>query len=249
MPKPIIGISTCYEKHGMFTYHQTGDKYISAVVNVIDGLPLLVPSIGNLLDIDRLLETVDGFLLTGSYSNVEPHHYNGTNSKPNTKHDPQRDSTTLPLIHGVLESGIPLLAICRGFQELNVAFNGTLHQEVHDVAGHNDHRENKELDLEGQYGFSHILNIHEGGVLAGLTENREEQVNSVHWQGVDEVGDGLRIEATSPDGLIEAVSVKNSKSFALGIQFHPEWKVTEIPFYRAIFEAFRNECIKEQQND
>lgn len=249
MSKPVIGISTCCEKQGMFTYHQTGDKYISAIVDVIDGLPLLIPSIGDLLDIDQLLNTIDGLLLTGSYSNVEPHHYKGCESKPDTKHDPRRDSTTLPLIQKTIEREIPLLAICRGFQELNVAFNGTLHQEVHEIEGHDDHRENKELDLEGQYGYSHSIQIKEGGILAGLTEKREEKVNSVHWQGVDRVGDDLRIEAISSDGLVEAVSVNNSTSFTLGVQFHPEWKVTEIPFYRTIFEAFGKECKMENKHD
>ncbi len=245
MSKPVIGITTCCEKQGMFIYHQTGDKYISAIVNVIDGLPLLIPSIGNHLDIDQLLDKIDGLLLTGSYSNVEPHHYNGSESKPDTKHDPRRDSTTLPLIRKTIEKGVPLLAICRGFQELNVAYEGSLHQEVHEIDGHDDHRENKDLDLEGQYGFSHKVKIHKGGLLSDITENDEERVNSVHWQGVNEVGEGLIVEATSPDGLVEAISVNDSKSFALGIQFHPEWKVTEIPFYRSIFESFGNACMKE----
>ena len=242
MTKPIIGISTCYELQGMFNYHQTGEKYITAVINAIDGFPILIPALADKLDSDQLLATVDGIMLTGSYSNVEPHNYNGNDSKPNTKHDPRRDATILPLITDAVDAGIPLLAICRGFQEMNVSFNGTLHQEIHEVDGKEDHREDASLDLDGQYEFSHSVSIAENGILSHITDNKEEMVNSVHWQGVDELGEGLNIEAVSPDGLIEAASVSDAKNFALGVQWHPEWKVMDIPFYKAIFEAFGNAC-------
>jgi putative glutamine amidotransferase len=123
-----------------------------------------------------------------------------------------------------------------------VAFNGTLHQEIHEVDGKEDHREDASLDLDGQYEFSHSVSIAENGILSHITDNKQEMVNSVHWQGVDELGEGLNIEAVSPDGLIEAASVSDAKNFALGVQWHPEWKVMDIPFYKAIFEAFGKAC-------
>jgi len=243
MTKPIIGISTCFEKHSLFNYHQSGDKYISAVVNVMDGFPILIPDLADKLDSENLFSTVDGILLTGSYSNVEPRQYNGHSSKPNTKHDPQRDATVLPLIPKAVNAGVPLFAICRGFQEMNVAYQGSLHQEVHTVEGKQDHREDSTKDIEGQYDFAHSVILTKNGVLSQLTNEKEPRVNSVHWQGVDKLGEGLQIEAVAPDGLIEAVSVKNARNFALGVQWHPEWKVMEIPFYKAIFDAFGRACL------
>jgi len=243
MTKPIIGISTCFEKHSLFHYHQSGEKYISAVINAMGGFPILIPDLADKLDYDKLFSTVDGILLTGSYSNVEPHHYNGHSSKSSTKHDLQRDATILPLIPKAVNVGIPLFAICRGFQEMNVAYQGSLHQEVHTVEGKQDHREDSTKDIDGQYDFAHSVTLTKNGVLSQLTNENELRVNSVHWQGVDELGEGLQIEAVAPDGLIEAISIKNAKNFALGVQWHPEWKVMEIPFYKAIFDAFGRACL------
>ncbi len=244
MIKPIIGISTCFEKHGSFNYHQTGEKYIAAVVDAIGGFPVLFPALGDKLDSEKLFSTVDGILLTGSYSNVEPHYYNGTSSRPNTKHDPHRDETLLPLIPKIVNADVPLLAICRGFQEMNVAYKGSLHQEVHTVKDKLDHREDSTKDIDGQYDFAHSVTLTENGVLSQLTNEKEPSVNSVHWQGVDKLGDGLQIEAVAPDGLIEAFTVKNASNFALGVQWHPEWKVMETLFYKAIFDAFSKACSK-----
>ena len=239
---PIIGISTCFEKQGGHYYHQTGDKYITAISNVFRGLPLLIPALGNKLDRKKLLEQLDGILFTGSYSNIEPHHYDGPVLEKNIKHDPQRDATTLPLIPEAINAGIPVLAICRGFQEMNVAYGGSLHQNIHEVAGLADHREDSEMNLDGQYGFAHPLKLTPNGILDQLSDDQTPLVNSVHWQGIDQLGDGLVVEAMAPDGLIEAFSVKNASSFALAVQWHPEWKVTETPFYKKIFQWFGNAC-------
>ncbi len=243
MIKPTIGISTCFEKQGPFTYHQTGDKYIASVINTIDGFPLLIPSLANKLDLDKLFSIVDGIMLTGSYSNIEPHHYNGPTSKPNTKHDARRDETILPLITKAVEFGVPLLAICRGFQEMNVAYGGSILQEVHHSKGLNDHRPDTKQNINVQYGFSHRVSLTENGVLAKLTDEENPWVNSVHSQGINTLGGGLQIEAVAPDGLIEAFSVKDAKNFALGVQWHPEWKVMDIPFYKAILESFGKACL------
>jgi len=239
MSKPIIGISTCFETHGLHNYHQAGDKYVSAILKVFDAVPLLIPSIGPQLGIQEILDTVDGLLFTGSYSNINPKEYNGTPSLTEIKHDRNRDETTIPLIRHAVDKGVPVFAICRGFQEMNVAFGGSLHQRVHEVEGLNDHREDDSLDLSGQYAFAHDINIAENGHLSKITNSAVEQVNSVHWQGIDQLGQGLEVEAKSPDGLIEAFRVKDAP-FALAVQWHPEYNLTEIPFYYNIFESFSN---------
>ena len=241
---PIIGVTACTKQIGLHPYHITGDKYVRAVAVGAGGLPLIIPALGELLDQPTLLENLDGLLFTGSPSNVEPHHYSGPLSAPGTQHDPQRDRTTLPLIKAAVAAGIPLLGICRGFQEMNVAFGGSLHQKVHEVEGMLDHREPDDEPLEVQYASRHPLQVQPGGVLAGLGLPREIEVNSIHGQGVERLAPGLRVEALAPDGLIEAFSVSGAQSFALGVQWHPEWQVRSNPNYLAIFQAFGEACRK-----
>ena len=178
-------------------------------------------------------------MLTGSPSNVEPFHYQGPDSAPGTDHDPARDATTLPLLRAAIAAGVPVLGICRGFQEMNVAFGGSLHQSVHAVAGLNDHRENKDDDLDVQYAPSHSITLTQGGVLQRLAGGTNEaRVNSLHGQGIERLGTGLTVEAIAPDGLIEAVSVSAARAFALGVQWHPEWKHGSDALSTAIFRAF-----------
>ncbi|UTW06137.1 gamma-glutamyl-gamma-aminobutyrate hydrolase family protein [Pseudomonas benzenivorans] len=241
---PLIGVTACTKQIGPHPYHITGDKYVRAVVVGAGGLPLIIPALGELIDQPTLLDNLHGLLFTGSPSNVEPHHYSGPPSSVGTQHDPARDQTTLPLIRRAIDAGIPLLGICRGFQEMNVAFGGSLHQKVHEVAGMLDHREPQEQPLEVQYAPSHALQVQPGGVLAGLGLPREIQVNSIHGQGVERLAPGLRVEALAPDGLVEAFSVEGAPSFALGVQWHPEWQVGSNPNYLAIFQAFGEACRK-----
>jgi putative glutamine amidotransferase len=205
---------------------------------------VILPSLADLLAPSDILDGLDGILFTGSPSNIEPFHYSGPASAPGTAHDSARDATTLPLIRAAVEAGVPVLGICRGFQEMNVAFGGTLHQKVHEAGPFMDHREDDSLPLEGQYAPSHPVHIQPGGVLAGLGLASEIQVNSIHGQGVERLAPGLCIEAMAPDGLIEAVSVPQGKSFALGVQWHPEWQVSSNPDYLAIFQAFGDACRK-----
>jgi putative glutamine amidotransferase len=242
--QPIIGVSACTKLIGHNIYHTAGDKYLQALVQVAEAMPLIIPALGTQVDQGFLLEQFDGLLFTGSPSNVEPHHYAGPASDPGTAHDAARDSTTLSLIKAAVAQGIPVLGICRGFQEMNVAFGGTLHQKVHEVAGYMDHREPEGLPAEQQYGLRHALAIEPGGVLAGLGLAAEIQINSIHGQGVARLAPGLRVEALAPDGLIEAFSVTGAKSFALGVQWHPEWQVRSNPNYLAIFQAFGEACRK-----
>ena len=241
---PIIGVTACTKQVGLHPNHIVGDKYVRAVAVGAEALPLVIPALGELIDHDTLLASVDGLLFTGSPSNVEPHHYSGPASMPGTHHDIFRDATTLPLIRKAIDAGIPVLGICRGFQEMNVAFGGSLHQRVQEVAGMMDHRESADQPVEVQYAPRHTVRVQAGGVLAGLGLPDEIQVNSIHGQGVQRLAPGLRVEALAPDGLIEAFSVEGAPSFALGVQWHPEWQVRSNPNYLAIFQAFGEACRK-----
>lgn len=236
---PLIGIPACQRQMGAHPFHIAGDKYIRAVSQGANGLPVVIPALGNDLDLGQLLDRLDGLLITGSPSNIEPHHYSGSASAPGTQHDPARDATTLPLIRMAIERGIPLLGICRGFQELNVALGGSLHQKVQDVPGMLDHREDKEAPVEVQYGPAHTVRLTSGGLLSGLTGGQLDiTVNSVHQQGIARPADRLVVEATAPDGLIEAVRVGDSSGFAVAVQWHPEWRFWEDPVSTALFRAF-----------
>jgi putative glutamine amidotransferase len=247
---PLIGVTACTQQIGPHAYHVGGDKYIRAVAVAAKGLPLILPSLAQLIVPADILSVVDGLLFTGSPSNVEPFHYRGPASAPGTAHDPARDHTTLPLIRAAVAAGVPVLGICRGFQEMNVAFGGSLHQKVHETGTFMDHREPGNEPVEIQSAPSHPMHIHPGGVLAGLGLPEKISVNSIHGQGIERLAPGLRIEATAPDGLIEAISVPPGSpfacadTFALGVQWHPEWQVMQNPDYLSIFQAFGDACRK-----
>lgn len=227
---------------GPHPFHAVGEKYIRAILDAAQGLPLLVPALAEELGMDDLMRRVDGILFTGSPSNVEPQHYAGPPSDPGTLHDPARDATTLPLIREAVDRGIPVFGICRGFQEMNVAFGGTLHQKVHEVEGKLDHRDDATLPLEVQYGPAHEVLLEPGGQLRLLASSDRVEVNSLHSQGIDRLGGGLSIEARAPDGLVEAFRVTEARRYAMAVQWHPEWKVMESPFSRALFATFGAAC-------
>lgn len=236
--KPLIGIVADRRMLGAHPFHCVGEKYINAVALGADATPLLVPSLGDALVFEQLIDLFDGVLLTGSASNVEPHHYQGPASEPGTLHDPARDATTLPLIRRLVDAGIPLLAICRGFQEMNVVYGGTLWQKIHEIEGHRDHREDTQAELDIQYGPAHEIELVEGGLLHRLAGTTQVKVNSLHSQGVQQLAPGLDVEARAPDGVIEAFRATGAPSFALAVQWHPEWKFQDNPLSRAMFAAF-----------
>lgn len=241
--QPVIGVTACTKQVGLHPNHIAGDKYLRAVA-LSGGLPLIIPALGELIDQDTLLASLDGLLLTGSPSNVEPSRYNGPASVAGTPHDPLRDATILPLIRKAVAAGVPLLGICRGFQEINVSFGGSLHQRVQEQPGMLDHREPSEEPVEVQYAPRHSVRVQPGGVLAGLGLPQEFTVNSIHGQGVQRLAPGLRVEALAPDGLVEALSVEQAPAFALGVQWHPEWQMQTNPNSLAIFQAFGEACRK-----
>ena len=200
-PRPLIGIPADRRIVGLHPFHMVGEKYVRAILEGSGALPLLIPSLGEELGLDELLQRLDGILFTGSPSNVEPRHYDGTPSVPGTLHDPERDATTLPLIRRAVRAGVPVLGVCRGFQEMNVAFGGTLHQKVHEVPGYSDHRDDESQPLEVQYGPAHDVILEKGGLLRGMADSDRIRVNSLHSQGIDRLGPSLVVEARAPDEI------------------------------------------------
>jgi putative glutamine amidotransferase len=248
--RPLVGVSACLKQNGRGGWHHTvGDRYVQAAVRAVGALPVVIPALGSEFADDatmaeallRLLDSLDGVLLTGSPSNVEPHHY-GQESKPGTAHDAARDATTLPLIRQAIDHAVPLFAICRGLQEVNVALGGSLHQLVHEVDGRRDHRSPRSPDTDVNYAPAHDVEIIEGRLLHRLLGKRRLRVNSLHAQGVDYLAPRARIEAVADDGQIEAFSVPDAPAFALALQWHPEHKALENPASMKLFGAFADAC-------
>ncbi len=237
MRKPVIGIPADRRLLGHHWFHCVGEKYINAVALAADAVPVLVPALGE-QHLQDWLDSFDGILFTGSASNVEPLRYQGEPATPDTLHDPERDATTLPMITRAVKAGLPVFGICRGFQEMNVAFGGSLVQKLQEQPGKLDHREDPTQPLEAQYAPAHDIELTDGGLLHGLAGQRRVKVNSVHSQGVGRLGAGLLTEAVAEDGVIEAFRIDGAPAFALAVQWHPEWKVMDNPFSRALFAAF-----------
>ncbi len=246
--RPVIGLPADRHIVALHPSHAVGEKYIRAVIDGAGAIPLLIPALGSELDVDELLCHLDGILFTGSPSNVEPHRYAGLPSAPGTLHDPHRDATTLSLIPRAIESGVPVLGICRGFQEMNVAFGGTLVQKLHEVPGNLDHRDDESAPLDVQYAEVHDVALAPGGLLQRLVGADRVRVNSLHSQGVDRLGARLVVEARAPDGVIEAFRVADAPRFALAVQWHPEWQVTSNSMSKALFAAFGAASRERAQN-
>ena len=215
------------------------NRYVAAAMQWGDVAALLVPALPELMSAREVAPRLDGLLLTGSPSNVEPGRY-GEAGAPDAEgpYDPARDAMSFDLINAMLDLGKPVLGVCRGFQEINVAFGGTLHQKLHEVPGHLDHRDDDSQPLEVQYGPAHDVTLEPGGVLRSLTDQDRVRVNSLHSQGIDRLGPPLAVEARAPDGVVEAFRVRAAQRFALAVQWHPEWRVLANPFSRALFAAF-----------
>jgi len=222
---------------GKQPYDLVGEEYIATLRDAAGVLPLLIPALDPPLAPEDVLAGVDGLLFSGSPSNVAPRHYGGPPARKGSLQDEHRDATALPLLRAAIEAGKPVLCICRGFQELNVALGGTLHQQVHEVPDRLDHRE-KGAALDEQYGPAHAVTAAEGGLLARIVPRRSFEVNSLHGQGIDKLAPPLFADAAAPDGQIEAVSMPRAKGFLLGVQWHPEWRWAENEISLAIFAAF-----------
>jgi putative glutamine amidotransferase len=233
----VVGIPACTKLITNYIQHATPARYGAALMAAGGAIPVLIPPEGEAML--ALLDRLDGILFNGSPSNVAPMRYGADFDATPDFHDPERDATTLPMIRAALDRGIPILCICRGMQELNVALGGTLYQEVHNVPGRMDHRAG-EGTREELFRIKH--NVKLAGELAKISGAEEIAVNSLHGQGIDQLADGLAVEAVAPDGTIEAVRVTGAKNFALAVQWHPEWEVTHFEDRKRLFAAFGAAC-------
>lgn len=233
----IIGIPACTRDINGQSQHATPARYGAALLGAAGAVPILLPPVGEAML--AMLDRLDGLLLPGSPSNVEPTRYGATEDATPDRHDPARDATTLPLTRAALARGLPLLAICRGIQELNVALGGTLSQQVQDIPGRNDHRGGPG-PTDHRYRAKHSVTL--SGGLATIIGKSEIMVNSLHEQGIDRPADGLVVEAVAPDGMIEGVRVASASGWAFGVQWHPEWAYAENADSMALFRAFGDAC-------
>lgn len=240
--RPLVWLPACHRHLDLSDpggYTVLADRYANAVTEL--GLqPVLFPMAGA-ADVTDLLPLVDGVLLTGSPSNVEATHY-GAAALPTDLLDPRRDALTMRLVRATLDAGIPLFGVCRGLQEINVAMGGTLYQQVHHELGLLDHREPEDEPLEVQFAERHEVILEEGSAFAQWAGGTRANVNSLHGQGIRQLGQGLVAEAFAPDGLVEGVRVEEANAFAYGVQWHPEWQHARNPFYGRTFEAFAQAC-------
>ncbi|HKL04182.1 MAG TPA: gamma-glutamyl-gamma-aminobutyrate hydrolase family protein [Roseovarius sp.] len=237
--RPVIGIiGNSYVINDDYPVHAGGRMNSEAVACVSGGLPLLVPSDPRFVSVEELLQTCDGFLLTGGRPNVHPEEYGETPTEAHGAFDRARDAITLPLVRACLERGQPVLGICRGFQEVNVALGGTLHPEIRDLPGRDNHRMPPDGTLEEKFALRHTVRFTEGGVFHRLMGAQEVLTNTLHGQGVVKPGLDIVIDGYAPDGTPEALYVQGAHGFALGVQWHPEYNAANDPVSRPLFEAF-----------
>lgn len=234
---PLIMVTSDRKMIEDYAWHGAVDTYLKALTWA-GTVPVMVPSLGETLDVDALLSRADGLLLTGARSNVHPRRY-GMEPEPRSEpYDEARDETVFALVPRAIEMGVPLFAICRGFQELNVILGGSLIAEAQERPGVLDHRAKPEESIDERYGLAHEVAFEAGSQLAEIVGAPSVTVNSYHRQAIDRLAPGLIVEALAPDGTIEAVRVDGARNFAFGVQWHPEyWAASDAPS-GALFSAF-----------
>ena len=245
-PTPLVGLPCCLKRDGTMAGHRVGDKYVTAVSEIVGACPVLVPALEGGVDVEALIYRLDGLVLTGSPSNVDPAHYGGAPQQPTEdgygEHDPARDSVTLPLIRAAVAAGVPVFGICRGIQEMNVACGGSLLDKIQEDPGRLDHRMRRDVPYDWKYRPSHPIALTPGGILERLAGPGPHLVNSLHGQAVGTPGQGIAVEATAPDGVIEAIRVVHAPAFAVGVQWHAEWPRPVSALNAALFDAFGAAC-------
>jgi len=238
MTRPLILVTADVKPLENYRWHAAPSTYLTALAKEAHATPLILPSLGEDLDIDAALDDVDGVLATGSRSNVHPEHYGGEASEANGPYDPDRDSTTLPLLRRAIERGVPVFAICRGMQELNVAYGGTLLTEIQELEGRADHRAPVSESQDERFGIRHPVLIADGSRISGVIGQGPVKVNSLHRQALGQLGRGLSVEASADDGTIEAVSIPDAPGYLIATQWHPEyWAGSDEPS-KTLFQAF-----------
>lgn len=239
MARPVVGIiGNHFLINDIYPAHVGGRMNSEAMFEVSGALPLIVPSDPALVDIEDLKRTCDGFLFTGGRANVHPEEYGEDETAAHGTFDRQRDRLSLPLIRDCVASGQPILAICRGFQEMNVAMGGTLYPEIRELPGRMNHRMPPDGTLEERFELRHDVTFSEGGVFHGVMGSDVVRTNTLHGQGIKVKGERIVIDGTAPDGTPEAIYVEGAPGFALGVQWHPEYCAAKDPVSRALFTAF-----------
>ncbi len=239
MSRPIVGIiSNAYLIDDSYPVHAAGRMNTDAVAEVSGCMPLLIPSDPALVSVDELLEVCDGFILTGGRPNVHPEEYGEVETAAHGTFDRCRDAITLPLIRACVETGQPFFGLCRGFQEVVVAMGGTLHPEIRDLPGRDNHRMPPDGTLEEKFALRHCVKLAEGGVFHQVFGAAQVMTNTLHGQGLKTAGPRIVIDGTAPDGTPEAIYVRDAPGFTLSVQWHPEWNAPNDPASRALFAAF-----------
>ena len=239
MARPVVGIiSNSHLINDQYEVHAGGSMNSSAVSAVAHCLPLLIPADPRYVAVEELLETCDGFVLTGGRPNVHPEEYGEDATEAHGTFDRARDAIVLPLVRACVARGQPFLAICRGFQEVNVAMGGTLYPEIRDLPGRMNHRMPPDGTLEEKFALRHAVTFSEGGPFHRLFGSVEVMTNTLHGQGIKTPGSRVVIDGHAPDGTPEAIYIDGAPGFALGVQWHPEWNADNDPVSRPLFEAF-----------
>ena len=246
--RPLIAISGELKDLNGLDVHAVGHKYVTSVVEGAGGIPVVLASLGcdqsgGLYPMADLVDRLDGLVLTGGRSNIEPHHYDGEPFRADTWRDPLRDATALPLVRTALARGLPLFGICRGIQEINVALGGSLHPYLWEVEGKRDHRMLQTDSIEERFAPRHAVQLAEGGLFSRIAREagldpQTQMVNSLHSQGLNRLGKGVVVEALSDDGVVEGISVPDATNLAIGVQWHAEFRVDQYAFNRALFRYF-----------
>lgn len=254
MKKPVVGIiANSLHLEERFYVQMGGENNFSALADVADALPLMFASCLDTTDIGSLLETVDGILLTGARANVHPTQFGATADTAYEPYDEKRDAMAMALIEACVNNGVPLFGICRGFQEMNVAFGGTLHPEIRDLPGRINHRmprlDNGEIhpDVSYVFGDRHDVKLTANGYFANLYERDTIRVNSLHGQGVLEPGARVVVEGVAEDSTVEAIRIAEAKGFAVGVQWHAEYDPQTNPINKLLFEDF-GRALRQQSN-
>ena len=239
MRRPVVGvIGNSYVQDDRYPVHATGVINVDAVANVAGCLPLIIAADPRFVKVDELLEICDGFLLTGGRPNVHPQEYGEAETEAHGAFDRARDAITLPLVRACVERGQPFLGVCRGFQEVNVALGGSLHPEIRELPGRENHRMPPDGTLEECFALRHAVRFAEGGVFHRLLGAQEVVTNTLHGQGIVRPGRGVVIDGHAPDGTPEAIYVAGAPGFTLSVQWHPEWNAANDPVSRPLFTAF-----------
>ncbi|QDY69424.1 gamma-glutamyl-gamma-aminobutyrate hydrolase family protein [Qingshengfaniella alkalisoli] len=239
MKRPIVGIiSNTHLINDQYPTHAGGTMNIEAVSDVVGAMPLVIPADPRFVRINELMETFDGFLLTGGRPNVHPEEYGEAPTEAHGQFDRNRDAITLPLVRACVDRGQPVLGICRGFQEMNVALGGTLYPEIRDLPGRMNHRMPPEGSLEEKFELRHEVSLTLNGVFHRLLGATKVMTNTLHGQGIKTAGSRIVIDGEAPDGTPEALYIRDAPGFSLGVQWHPEWNAANDPVSRPLFKAF-----------